>query len=133
MVFSDAFLSREQGIEERIESVDYDVWVCNDCDYRQVIPRKSIWTKYKECPHCHRKTLETDSTVTTAATYTSEGLRAIRRHCKNCKFHDSRSEVIPVLTHSSSGGSGGSGGGGSSGGGSFGGGSSGGGGSGRSY
>ena len=128
----DAMLDEGERLEEKLASVDYDVWVCNDCDYRLVIPRRKFFTKFKECPQCKRKTLETDRTTIVAATYSSEGSALVKRTCRNCKFHDEITEAIPVLTMSSSGGSGSSGGGGSSGG-SFGGGSSGGGGAGRSY
>jgi uncharacterized protein len=130
----DAFLTREEGIEEQLKSVDYDVWVCSECDYRLVIPRRQLLTKFTDCPHCKRKTLETDRTTLVAPTPTSEGQAKISRTCKNCHFHDEKLVAIPHLTLTSSGdSSSSSGGGGSSGSSDFGGGSSGGGGSGRSY
>jgi uncharacterized protein len=134
----DTFLSREEGLEEQLESVDYDVWVCSQCDYRLVIPHRRLFTKFTDCPHCGRRTLDTQRSTITAPTYTSEGRAVFTRKCRNCPFHDAQSETIPQLTmtsssdsSSSSGSS--SGGGGSSGSSDFGGGSSGGGGAGRSY
>ena len=134
----DAMLTREEGLEERLGSVDYDVWVCPQCDQRIVIPYKRWFSKYTECPSCRRRTCETYTVTLQAATTMSTGLRTINRACQSCGFKDSRREVIPmiVVATSSSGGSSDSGGssfGGGGGGSSFGGGSAGGGGAGRSY
>ena len=131
----DAMLTREEGLEERLGSVDYDVWVCRQCEQRLVIPYRKWFSKYGECPKCHRRTCETATVTLRAATTVSAGERAIYRECQSCGFKDSRREIIPrVVVTSSSGGSGSSGGGGGGGSGSsFGGGSAGGGGAGRSY
>ncbi|HKW11373.1 MAG TPA: TPM domain-containing protein [Gemmatimonadaceae bacterium] len=133
----DAMLTREEGLEERLGSIDYDVWVCPKCDQRLVIPYRKWFSKYTDCPRCRRRTCETRSITMSVATTVSTGLRVVERECQNCGFKDSRREVIPmiVVTTSSSGGSDSSGGGGGGGGGgsSFGGGSAGGGGAGRSY
>jgi len=132
----DAMLTREEGLEERLGSIDYDVWVCRQCDQRLVIPYRKWFSKYKECPKCRRRTCETTTVTLRAATTVSAGERGIYRECQSCGFKDSRREIIPmIVVTSSSGGSGGgsSFGGGGGGGSSFGGGSAGGGGAGRSY
>ncbi|HKW46341.1 MAG TPA: TPM domain-containing protein [Gemmatimonadaceae bacterium] len=134
----EVLLTREEGLEERLGSIDYDVWVCPQCAQRLVIPHRKWFSKYSECPRCSRRTCETSTVTLRAATTSSMGLRNVNRECLNCGFKDSRREFIPqiVETTSSSGNSGGSGGGGGGGGGggsSFGGGSAGGGGAGRSY
>jgi uncharacterized protein len=126
----DEMLSREALLEEQLESMDYDVWVCGQCEEHIVLPYKRFTFKYSECPECKRRTLESKSKTLRSATRSSTGLRRITRTCRNCKFTDTREEVIPIITSSSSsGGSSGGGGGGSS----FGGGSAGGGGAGRGY
>ncbi|MFL5614998.1 MAG: TPM domain-containing protein [Gemmatimonadaceae bacterium] len=132
----DAMLTRDEGVEERLGSVDYDVWVCSKCDQRLVIPYKKWFTKYSQCPKCQRRTCETITVTVRAATTVSTGERIITRNCQNCDFKDSRREIIPrvIASSASSGGSSFSGGGtGGGGGSSFGGGSAGGGGAGRSY
>lgn len=137
----DALLTREEGLEERLGSVDYEVWLCPVCNKRVVIPHRKWFSKYSDCPSCRRRTCESRTVTLRAATTASTGERAIYRECQNCGFKDSRREVIPqiVVTSSSSdsgssgGGSGFGGGGGGGGGSSFGGGSAGGGGAGRSY
>ena len=126
----DQFLAREALLEETLESMDYDVWVCSQCDEHIVLPYKRLSFKYRECPECKRRTCETKTKTLKAATRSSTGLRRVTRTCRNCRFTDTRDEIIPIVTSSSgSGGGGRSGGGGSS----FGGGSAGGGGAGRSY
>jgi uncharacterized protein len=132
----DAMLTREQGLEERLGSVDYYVWVCSKCDQRIVIPYKRWFSKYEACPKCGRLTCESRSVTLRPATTVSTGMRTITRECQSCGFKDEREEIIPRIVETvSSGGSGGGGGfgGGSGGGSSFGGGSAGGGGAGRSY
>ncbi|MEX2178231.1 MAG: TPM domain-containing protein [Gemmatimonadaceae bacterium] len=124
----DRFLSTAENLEERLDSVDYDVWMCSTCDERLVLPYKRWFTKFKPCPKCERRTCESRSKTIRAATTSSTGLRKVTRTCKHCGFTDTTEEIIPEVSESSSS-SGGSGGGGSS----FGGGSSGGGGAGRGY
>lgn len=131
----DAQLSREEGLEERLGSMDYDVWVCRQCDARIVTAHRRVFTRYGECPQCKRRTLETTASLVRSATTASTAVKRERRSCRNCDFHDEREVVIPLVVASSGGRSGGSsfGGGSHGGGSSFGGGSAGGGGAGRSY
>ena len=51
-----AMLTREEGLEERLGSVDYDVWVCPKCNRRIVLPYRKWFSKYTECPKCRRRT-----------------------------------------------------------------------------
>ena len=130
----DAMLTREEGLEERLGSVDYDVWVCPQCNQRLVIPYRKWFSKYSDCPKCERRTCESRTVTLQAATTVSSGLRVIYRDCLSCGFKDERREIIPQIVEASSSGGGSSfGGGGGGGGSSFGGGSAGGGGAGRSY
>ncbi len=131
-------LSKGEGIEEKIKSVDYDIWECNNCS-------KITKEKYtgdspaSTCPKCHFNTFQNIRvTVIRSATYESDGEELHEYECANCKHAESKYVTIPKKVKSSSSGSSSSGGGGSSwssGGssGSWGGGSSGGGGSGSSY
>ncbi|HJQ20525.1 MAG TPA: TPM domain-containing protein [Gemmatimonadaceae bacterium] len=128
----DSMLAREQLLEEGLRSVDYDVWVCDTCGDKQVIPYQRWFSGYEVCTKCKRRTCKRTQTVLVAPTFTSDGKRRVVRDCRNCGHHDDREVAIPHLQSSSGGSSGGSGGGGG-GGSSFGGGSSGGGGAGRSY
>jgi len=125
----DAHLDAGQQLEEKLESVDYDVWVCSTCQYSMVIPHNAWFSGYSTCTSCKRRTLDTDTTTLVAATTASSGMQQVTEKCKNCGWGRTYTRVIPRITQSSSSSSGGSSGGGSS----FGGGSAGGGGAGGRY
>ena len=123
------YLTLEQSFEEKIKSVDYDVFLCENCG-RVEINKYNEKPKYSDCPQCGTRSFcLANSYIATRPTYVSKGLRINVKRCKYCGFQQEDSVSIPRLTHTSSGGFGGSSfGGGRSGGGSFGGGRSGGGG-----
>ena len=128
----DAHLDAGQRMEEQLESVDYDVWVCPTCQYALTIPHKAWFSRYSMCKSCHRRTLETQSRTLIPATTMSAGQQQITERCRNCAWTRTYMRTIPRIVQSS-GGSGGSSGGGGGGGSSFGGGSAGGGGAGGRY
>lgn len=132
----DAFLKLSQQFEEKLHSIDYDVFVCDDCGNETVfsLDKPSMYT---ECSKCKTKAFALhDRKIMIAPTYISGGTERITYKCMFCGYEKQEKKHLPKLTRSRSisyGGSTGSfsGGGGSfggGGGGSFGGGSSGGGG-----
>ena len=123
------YLTLEQSFEEKIKSVDYDVFLCENCG-RVEINKYNEKPKYSDCPQCGTRSFcLANSYIAIHPTYVSNGLRVNVTRCKYCGYQEEKRVSIPRLTHTSSGGFGGSSfGGGSSGGGSFGGGRSGGGG-----
>ena len=127
----DAHLDAGQQLEERLESVDYDVWVCPVCQYSLTIPHKAWFSRYSTCKSCKRRTLETNTLTLIAATTSHEGSQQVTERCRNCSWTRTYTRVIPRISQSSGGSGGSSGGGG--GGSSFGGGSAGGGGAGGRY
>jgi len=129
----DAHLDRGQQLEESLESVDYDVWVCPTCQYALTIPHRAWFSRYSTCKSCQRRTLETDTLTLIPATTSHSGSQQVTERCRNCGWTRTYTRVIPRISQSSgsSGSSGGSSGGG--GGSSFGGGSAGGGGAGGRY
>lgn len=136
----DAHLESGQQTEERIGSVDYDVWSCEPCDWVRIDPYRV--GHHSKCSACGYRTESTSSTVVQAATYTSTGQRRVTVSCAHCGRSSTSYHIIPMKerpkpsSSSSSGFSSGGGGfssGGGGGGGSWGGGSSGGGGAGGSY
>lgn len=110
----DAFLKEGEQVEERLKSVDYDVWVCDTCDHRTVESYKSWISRYGACRSCGYKTLDGDTTIVKAATTSTTGQKRIDYHCKNCDDRYKTFVTIPRKTESSSSSSGGSSGGGSS-------------------
>ncbi len=127
----DKFLDKGQRAEEMVESINYDVWLCECGQHR--VDRYRLWSSYKKCPSCSYRTSKTTSETISAATYTSSGQARVTTQCSNCSHHSVSYRTIPKLTRSSSSSSSGGSYGGGGGGGSFGGGSSGGGGAGGSY
>lgn len=127
----DAHLEQGQIVEEEVRSVDYDVWVSDDCDEVLVLPYAKLMSGYSACEKCGYKTYHLEESRTLKyATRSSSGLELHIHHCKNCNFRKEEQKIIPRIQNTSSGGSSGGGGGG---GGSWGGGSSGGGGAGASW
>ncbi len=123
----DIYLNTAQQTEENIQSMDYDVWLCNSCGNKEILPYNKL-SIYTPCPYCHAKTyfLENDYTVKSPTSFSSGEGRKVYR-CKNCGKKDFKSYIIPIIV-ASSGGRGGSRGGGGFSGGSWGGGMTGGGG-----
>jgi uncharacterized protein len=92
----DAALSPAQRAEERVGSVDYDVWACASCPERLVIAY-SRWSRYRGCPKCQARTLSSSTRTVTAATQVSTGLEETTLECAHCGFHDVTRRVTPVL------------------------------------
>ena len=130
----DAHLDAGQQLEERLQSVNYDVWVCPTCQYVRIIPHRAWFSRYSKCNACGRRTLETQSRTLVRATTANSGIEEVTERCRNCAWTRTYRRTTPrVQTSSGSSGGFGGGGGGSGGGSSFGGGSAGGGGAGGRY
>jgi len=128
----DASLDQGQAAEERVGSVDYDVWKCPSCAYQFTLRYAKWATKYDMCPQCSNRTKWSTETVVERATRHGDGLARVTDQCAFCNYKVEYEKVLPQLTRSSSSSGGGyssSSGGGSS----FGGGRSGGGGASRGY
>jgi uncharacterized protein len=127
----DEYLEQGEQAEERVRSVDYDVWRCPQCRETLKVPYRRRWSAAEKCLRCGRLTVRKSSQTVREATTLTEGLCHVTRRCENCDWRAESDEVIPrvVPSSSSSDSSSDSGGGGSD----FGGGSSDGGGAGGSY
>jgi len=118
-VKDDEHLELPERVEESLKSVDYDVWLCSDCQRTKKLSYPYWFTSIKECKQCEYQTLEIDVNTIRSATTSSEGLEEIIEDCKYCDFHHEYEQIIPKESESSSNSSGSSsfGGGSSSGGG----------------
>ena len=126
------YLTEKQCFEEYIKSVDYDVFLCKNCEKNIIFAyEKSL---YQRCPKCDTKAYSLiKKEIVVLPTTLSSGKEQDTYFCRFCKFTDVKYKTLPRYTSSSSGFAGGSSVGGfggfsGGGGGSFGGGSSGGGG-----
>jgi uncharacterized protein len=125
-VKDDEKLSDVQKLEEKLGSVDYDVWYCPACMKSDVDRYVRFFSGYAACPECQHLTYKETRTVQRQPTRFSQGTALLSGLCLSCNHTAERLVIIPRL--SSSGGGVGFSGGGGGGGGGFGGGSSGGGG-----
>ena len=123
----DAMLADGQRAEERVGSVDYDVWKCSGCSHHFTLAYPKWLTGYAKCPQCSNRTKTSTETVIHAATTSSSGSAKVAERCEFCTFRREYTKTLPRIQRSSS--SSGSSGGSSS----FGGGRSGGGGASRGY
>ncbi len=126
------YLTPQQDIEERLNSVDYDVWLCDNCGETDILPFVNMASQYQRCPHCGAKasSLRADR-VLVRPTGTREGQGVKIYGCRNCGYENNvyyKIPVAPVVIVPVGGGGSGFGGGGGFSGGSFGGGMTGGGG-----
>ncbi len=128
------YLTPSQDLEERIGSVDYDVWLCPDCGETDIYPFINKNSNMIQCPYCSAYTcrLHVDRILLKPTPY-REGKGMKEYVCVNCHktsnigYTIAKSENVVILPIGG-GGRGGFGGGGGSFGGGFGGGSTGGGG-----
>jgi uncharacterized protein len=128
----DALLEGGQQVEERIGSVDYDVWRCGGCGHHFTLRYPKWISSYAQCAQCHHRTKSSTEKVIDQPSTTSSGRARVVETCAFCTFRHEYTKALPRVEASGSSGSSSSG---SSGGGSgsFGGGGSGGGGAGRGY
>ncbi len=111
----DASLNRGQQLEERIGSVDYDVWECG-CGETLVLPYGKMFSGYSVCDACKVRAVKTKRTVLAQPTYTSTGLAEDVSRCESCERVTKKQVTLarrqpPSSSGGRSGGSGGGGGG----------------------
>ncbi len=132
-VHDNDYLTPAQDAEERIGSVDYDVWTCPECNETDIFPFVNKSMPMTVCEKCHARTARlTADRILVQPTTAREGVGCKDYTCVNCHHIMSRrypiAKLPPVIIAPIGGGKGGGFGGGSFGGG-FGGGITGGGGS----
>ncbi len=115
----DQYLFQGQVVEETLKSVDYDVWLCPECDHAHVIRRGKWVNSYEKCPRCDFHTLKTHTTVISMPSEYVSGEARDDHYCVHCDESWSATRRLPQVPkrRSTSSSSGGFGGGSSSGGG----------------
>lgn len=102
----DAFLKDGQITEEKIGTIDYDVWKCNSCGSIETLRYPNKKSKFTHCPKCGFMTYHFGARRTIeSATYTAEGYGEEERTCMHCGHHHLDKFIIPMLVVSSSSGS----------------------------
>lgn len=91
-----AYLTPAQDLEERINSVDYDVWICDRCGEIDVFPFPNKETPYQECPVCHAKAAELIADrLVQRPTMRREGKGVKTYRCRNCGRTTDVSYTVP--------------------------------------
>lgn len=99
----DKYLSTGSSIEEKIKSVDYDVWITDDASEKQILSYERAWTKYTRCSKCSFKTNSLESSITITKATTSRSGEAIDTYlCCNCGAESKRNRIIPRIEKTSS-------------------------------
>ncbi|MBK9193079.1 MAG: TPM domain-containing protein [Crocinitomicaceae bacterium] len=99
----DKHLSKGQISEEKVKSIDYDVWITYGAKDVLILSYKKWFSKHSKCPKCSYKTYFKlyDKTIS-AATYSSSGTGERCYKCENCGFSKTERYTIPMKTRSSS-------------------------------
>ena len=115
----DQHLNHSEKTEERVGSVDYDLWACTACPQVLKLRYGTWFTSYARCPRCHAVTKSSNETTLFAATYDHGGQVRVDEACVACDYRNSYTRSTPRKTRPSTGnrggisfGSGGGGGGG---------------------
>ena len=99
----DQFLEKGQKAEEKVKSVDYDVWVSGEEGDVLIQSYKRWFSKYNACPNCKFKTYyKVYDKVIRAATYSSSGSGERKHKCTNCGHSKTVRYTIPKQTKTSS-------------------------------
>lgn len=96
-----AYLTPAQDTEEKINSVDYDVWVCPNCRETDILPYVNRRSSYKVCDRCGARasSLVMDRVVL-RPTDRRKGAGERTFRCKNCGNTHVVRYVIPMLAAS---------------------------------
>jgi len=96
-------LSEGQILEEKLKSIDYDVWVTRDGKDVLRINYNNKNTEYTECGNCGFKTrYEVYDKVISSPSYSSSGESKVKQSCKHCNHVRYFTYTLPQLTYSSS-------------------------------
>jgi uncharacterized protein len=80
----DPHLSEGQQAEERVGSVDYDVWWCEGCQDTEIRRHKALLSSRHTCEKCGFVTAKDFTRTLEVATAFSEGRVEVRRRCQHC-------------------------------------------------
>lgn len=95
-VHDNDYLTREQDIEERLGTVDYDVWLCPKCGDTEIIPYEQNTGAYTECPVCHARALHAVADrIVKQPTPRSTGMRVTTYRCAACGYEDNHTTTLP--------------------------------------
>lgn len=90
------YLSASQDFEEKLNTVDYDVWACPKCGTLERFPYKTDQKKYTRCPACGTIAMKLKAdTVLQKPTRYRDGAGEKIYECEFCHHQDHRRYRIP--------------------------------------
>ncbi|MDE6536449.1 MAG: TPM domain-containing protein [Muribaculaceae bacterium] len=91
-----ALLTPSQDFEERLKTVDYDVWECPECHTVERLPFKERQMKYSPCPSCGTVAMCLAGNRTLVPATTRQAGQGVKIYeCKFCHHREERPYVIP--------------------------------------
>ena len=96
----DAYLTPAERTEDRIGSVNHEIWLCAQCGQTKKKSWSGIFARpsgYSRCSSCGAKAAHTTSWTVTNPTYYSEGERRVETSCAHCGHQTSFMVAIPRL------------------------------------
>ncbi len=93
----DKYLAMSQQFEEKLGSVDYDVFLCDQCQNETIftLDEPSFYTK---CPRCKTKAFGVEKTRTMVApTFMNAGISRTTYKCKFCGYEENKNTTLPRL------------------------------------
>lgn len=98
-VHDNDYLTPSQDLEEKVGSVDYDVWLCPNCGETDILPYVIESSQMIECENCQARTARlTVDRIVKKPTSTRKGQGVREYECLNCHHINRRYYDIPVDT-----------------------------------
>lgn len=91
------YLSDGQLLEEKLNSANYDVWICPHDEHVTIKADYSLTSRYKACPDCGYHTCEVHRHTRRAATRVSSGEAEQAYRCDKCGYTHLAIVPIPYL------------------------------------
>jgi uncharacterized protein with PIN domain len=82
----DAHLSKSEILEEKLNSANYDVWMCTSCRRTQTVRYGALFSRYSKCPACGARTRSVSTSVISQPTNVMSGMKKITESCDNCDY-----------------------------------------------
>ncbi|HKH49368.1 MAG TPA: TPM domain-containing protein [Thermoanaerobaculia bacterium] len=93
----DAHLTPAERTEERIGSIDHQIWTCPQCGEMRRRAWSKIFSGFSRCSSCQAKAVRSTSWVIERPTYSSSGTGRVDTLCAHCGHQTSYTTVIPRL------------------------------------
>lgn len=92
------YLTPAEDTEERLNSIDYDVWLCPTCGETDVIPYVNKHSSYRICERCGARTSTLTENRTIMKPTTTRPGRGVRIYtCRNCGHRKEEPYELPKV------------------------------------